>query len=203
MTLRRVVLVAHHERTESPAHAAETAAWCAKHEADFWMPPDDAVRVGLGDCASDRPVHEADVIVSLGGDGTMLRSVELLDGHAVPLIGVNLGSLGYLTEVEPDDLTDALDRFALGDRAGEWRIDERMMLDVVVNGVLIGRALNEAVVEKNQSGHTRAVARPHRRRPVHALRGGRVDRLHTDRVDGVLAVGSWPDRVATASGDLS
>ncbi len=154
MSVERLVLVAHHERRETPSHAARVAAWCAEHGVDFWMPAHDAARLDLADCASDRPVHEADVVVSLGGDGTMLRSVELLDGHAVPLIGVNLGSLGYLTEVEPDGLADALDRFALGAVAGEWHIDERMMLDVAVNGALVGRALNEAVVEKNQSGHT-------------------------------------------------
>lgn len=84
----------------------------------------------------------------------MLRSVELLAGADVPLIGVNLGSLGYLTEVEPDEMTEAFDRFALGAASGEWHLDERMMLDVAVNGNVIGRALNEAVVEKNQSGHT-------------------------------------------------
>ena len=154
MTAMKVVLVAHHERTEIPAHAVGVANWCDRHGVEFWMPPVDAERLGLARCASDRPVHEADVLISLGGDGTMLRSVELLNGHAVPLIGVNLGSLGYLTEVEPDGLTKALDRFALGSEAGEWHIDERMMLDVAVNGSLVGRALNEAVVEKNQSGHT-------------------------------------------------
>ncbi|MEP6299172.1 MAG: NAD(+)/NADH kinase [Ilumatobacter sp.] len=154
MTLDRLVLVAHHERPETPEYSAEVERWCAVHDVEFWMPPQDAERLDLAHCADARPLHDADVVVSLGGDGTMLRSVELLDGHAVPLIGVNLGSLGYLTEVEPDGLTDALDRFALGSEAGEWHIDERMMLDVAVNGVLVGRALNEAVVEKNQSGHT-------------------------------------------------
>lgn len=154
MTDLSVALVAHHVRPESAAHAAQVSRWCERHDAAFWMPPSDAERLDLTQCSSDQPVHEADVVVSLGGDGTMLRSVELLDGHSVPLIGVNLGSLGYLTEVEPDGLTGALDRFAMGAEAGEWHIDERMMLDVAVNGALVGRALNEAVVEKNQSGHT-------------------------------------------------
>ncbi len=118
------------------------------------MPLHDGSELDLGEYASERPAAEADVVVSLGGDGTMLRSVELLGGHEVPLIGINLGSLGYLTEVEPDTMTDALDRFALGAEAGEWHLDRRMMLDVAVNGNVVGRALNEAVVEKNQSGHT-------------------------------------------------
>ena len=93
-------------------------------------------------------------MLSLGGDGTMLRSVRLLDGAAVPLLGVNLGALGYLTEVESDQMADALQRFADGAEAGRWELDERMMLDVTVNGEHFGRALNEAVIEKGLTGHT-------------------------------------------------
>ena len=77
-------------------------------------------------------------MLSLGGDGTMLRSVRLLGGDAVPLLGVNLGALGYLTEVEPELLGDALDRFVAGPVAGAWHLDERMMLDVDVNGSRVG-----------------------------------------------------------------
>jgi len=150
----RLVVVAHHERDEARDHAIAIAQWCRSREIDFWMPRVDGDELALGEHASDRPVADADVVVSLGGDGTMLRSVHLLGGQAVPLLGINLGSLGYLTEVEPDGVTTALDRFALGSDAGEWHLDRRMLLDVAVNGQLVGRALNEVVVEKNQSGHT-------------------------------------------------
>jgi NAD+ kinase len=118
------------------------------------MPPGDGEALGLSSWVDDRPIADADVVLSLGGDGTMLRAVHLLDGAAVPLLGVNLGALGYLTEVEPDRLDDALDRVALGPEAGRWHLDERMMLDVAVGGRPAGRALNEAVVEKAESGHT-------------------------------------------------
>ena len=154
MRPERVVVVAHHQREAARENAALVGEWCARHDVEFWMPQFDAHQLGLEGPGSDRPPAEADVVVSLGGDGTMLRSVHLLAGASVPLIGVNLGTLGYLTEVEPDEMTDALDRFALGREAGEWHLDERMMLDVAVNADLVGRALNEAVVEKNQSGHT-------------------------------------------------
>lgn len=99
------------------------------------------------------------LVVSLGGDGTMLRSVNLLAGAPVPLLGVNMGRLGYLTEVEPPQVHEAIERFERGAEAGEWQIDERMMLDVHVidaagNPAGSYRALNEAVVEKCESGHT-------------------------------------------------
>lgn len=149
-----LILVVHHERNEARVHAMAVAEWCRSRDIDFWMPVHDGHELDLDEHASDRAAAEADVVVSLGGDGTMLRSVEMLGGQEVPLIGINLGSLGYLTEVEPDTMTDALDRFLLGAEAGEWHLDRRMMLDVAVNGDVVGRALNEAVVEKNQSGHT-------------------------------------------------
>lgn len=149
-----MALVAHHQRPEVAAHTAEVAGWCDENDVELRLLADDAERLGRVDLASDDALVDVDVVVSLGGDGTMLRSVQLLDGADAPLIGVNFGSLGYLTEVEPDALTAALDRFARGAEEGEWHIDDRMMLDVAVNGEPVGRALNEAVVEKNQSGHT-------------------------------------------------
>jgi NAD+ kinase len=152
--MRGLALVAHHERTTARAHAEHAARWCRHREIPFWMPRGDAEALDLTPWGSDRPLGEADLVLSLGGDGTMLRGVHLLDGASVPLLGVNLGSLGYLTEVEPDRLDDALDRFASGAEKGRWHLDERMMLDVAVGGRPVGRALNEAVVEKAASGHT-------------------------------------------------
>ncbi len=98
-------------------------------------------------------------MLSLGGDGTMLRAVRMLGGDPVPLLGVNLGRLGYLTEVEAEGLDDALRRFMAGQDDGHWQIDERLLLDVVATDAAGGplgtwRALNEAVVEKRESGHT-------------------------------------------------
>jgi NAD+ kinase len=152
--VKRLALVAHHERATAREHARRAEQWCTDHDVAFWMPTGDAVALGLDGVASDRPIADADLVLSLGGDGTMLRSVRLLEGAAVPLLGVNLGSLGYLTEVEPEHLDDALSKFAGGPDTGGWHLDERMMLDVSVNGQVVGRALNEAVVEKAESGHT-------------------------------------------------
>jgi NAD+ kinase len=149
-----VAVVAHHERSTARSLAAAAATWCTDRDVTLWMPVGDAEALDLEECASARPVAEADLVLSLGGDGTMLRSVRLLEGAPIPVLGVNLGSLGYLTQVEPDLLTDSLDRFVSGPEAGGWKLDRRMMLDVAVNGAVVGRALNEAVVEKAESGHT-------------------------------------------------
>jgi NAD+ kinase len=100
-----------------------------------------------------------DLAVSLGGDGTMLRTVAMAAGAGVPVLGVNLGQLGYLTEVEPQALETALGRFV----AGDYAVEERMTLEVEITRRRPGPAsdrttpslvLNEAVVEKTVPGHT-------------------------------------------------
>ena len=67
-----------------------------------------------------------DVVISLGGDGTMLRAVDLAYEAGVPVLGVNVGQMGYLTEVEPVDFDAALDRLV----AGDYEVAERMVLEI-------------------------------------------------------------------------
>ncbi len=69
-------------------------------------------------------VDGADLVVSLGGDGTLLRAVEAALAAGIPVLGVNIGRLGYLTQVEPTDLEDALAAFL----AGTHQVEERMTL---------------------------------------------------------------------------
>jgi NAD+ kinase len=90
----------------------------------------------------------AELVIVLGGDGTLLRAAELARPTGTPLIGVNLGHIGFLAEAEPDGLTQTVDRLL----AGDYRVEERMTLDVVArdNGTRIAStwALNEVTVEK-------------------------------------------------------
>jgi NAD+ kinase len=151
-----VAIIAHHEREIASALAATAVEWLTARGHEGWVVADDATALGLDELVSERPVAGADLVVCLGGDGTMLRAVGLLDGSPVPLLGVNVGVLGYLTEIDPPQLTDALERFIAGPEAGDWHLEERMMLSVAATGACAGtwRALNEAVVQKHESGHT-------------------------------------------------
>lgn len=102
---------------------------------------------------------DVDLLVSIGGDGTLLRAVSLAAGEGVPVLGVKIGRLGYLTQVEPSELAGALERFVTGD----YGIEERMVLSVVVAGCdgegrTTRLALNEAVIDKTVPGHTVRVA---------------------------------------------
>ena len=157
--MTEVLLVAHHDRVEAAALARLATTWLVEHGHSAWMTPEDAEPLELLDLVSERNPESAGLALSLGGDGTMLRAVKMLGGSGVPIIGVNVGLLGYLTEVEPPALTAALERWAAGSEAGEWRIEERMMLDASLHrygtdDVQTWTALNEGVVEKQEAGHT-------------------------------------------------
>ena len=90
----------------------------------------------------------AELVIVLGGDGTLLRAAEIARPARTPLIGVNLGHIGFLAEAEPDGLAETVDRLV----AGEYRVEERMTVDVIArdNGTELAAtwALNEATVEK-------------------------------------------------------
>jgi NAD+ kinase len=93
-------------------------------------------------------VDEIEAVVVLGGDGTILRAAELVRGTRAPIIGVNLGHVGFLAESERDDLHDTVQRVLVYD----YEVEERFALDVavLVDGDEVFRtwALNEATVEK-------------------------------------------------------
>ena len=151
--MRALAALAHSE-VSVREQLVTVARWCERNDVEFWMAPEDAEEAGASEFASDRALGAADLVLSLGGDGTMLRSVHLLDGAPTPLLGVNLGSLGYLTEVEADQLEASLTTFFDGAEGDDWELDERLMIEVEVAGRHVGRALNEAVVEKHQAGNT-------------------------------------------------
>ncbi len=149
-----VGFVLHTERDQAAAITVDLVRWLLERGHDVRLPADDAERLDLADLAVDEE-HLADgldVAISLGGDGTMLRTVELVAESGVPVIGINVGQLGYLTEVDPDHARMAIKRFL----SGAYEIEERMLLSVRVGGSEPTEhlALNEAVIEKTPSGHT-------------------------------------------------
>ena len=146
--------VLHGERDRAASITHDLASWLLERGHDVRLPEDDAVRLGLPDngVAEDHFADGLDVAVSLGGDGTMLRTVELVAGAGIPVIGINVGQLGYLTEVDPDGARMAITRYL----SGAYEIEERMLLAAHIEGSESSDhvALNEAVIEKTPSGHT-------------------------------------------------
>src|SRR5713101_51184 len=154
MTARAIGIVPHPLRAEATELAEHVAARLIEHGLEVRVPSPGVESAGLGYLASDFDhfADDLDVVISLGGDGTMLRAVDIAYAAGVPVLGVNVGQLGYLTDVEPHDLDAALDRLI----AGDYEVAERMVLEMTVEsaGPACGRwfALNEAVLEKVHTG---------------------------------------------------
>src|SRR5262245_498978 len=93
--------------------------WCRMHGVDQWAGP-------AGDTDGLRAeLPKTDVLFVLGGDGTFLRAARAVAELGVPLLGVNLGKIGFLSKVEADGLESVLAKIA----AGEYRLEERMVLE--------------------------------------------------------------------------
>src|SRR5580700_2948948 len=95
----------------------------------------------------------ADLVVSLGGDGTMLRAMRLADRQRSPVLGVNLGKLGFLAEVDVPDLADALSAID----SHEFTTEPRLAVDAVVGGQLI-TAFNDIAFVRFPGQKTAAIA---------------------------------------------
>jgi NAD+ kinase len=156
-------LVLHHARPEAVTEARGLADWLHGQGHEVRLTLGDAALAGL-DAHGVAEQHFGpglDLAVSLGGDGSILRAVSLVAADGVAVLGVNLGQLGYLTEVEPPQLRQAVERVL----AGEHRIEERMLLDVQIERAgasaadgpaehASALALNDVVLGKTPAGHT-------------------------------------------------
>lgn len=93
-----------------------------------------------------------DLLVAVGGDGNLLRATRCVAGHDVPLIGINRGRLGFLTDVSPDQMLTTLDEIL----AGRYLAEERLMLEARIIGAEASNspmfALNDVVLQKGDSG---------------------------------------------------
>jgi len=100
----------------------------------------------------DELVENSDMIISLGGDGTILSTARIIGHRQIPILGVNLGKLGFLAEVLPSDAFEFIKRICKGD----YRIEDRMVLEAKVKeeGVIYF-GLNDIVIDK--AGSTRVV----------------------------------------------
>jgi NAD+ kinase len=92
--------------------------------------------------------NKADCVIAMGGDGTLLRAARYIEQQSIPLIGVNLGSLGFLTEIVVEELYPTLERII----KGEYRIEERMVLKTTLTDSRTFYALNDTVLHMGYSG---------------------------------------------------
>jgi NAD+ kinase len=145
------VLVTHTGRRDSTDHARTVARDLIEAGFTVRVVAEEAVDLdlpGVVPTAGPEAAEGAEMVFALGGDGTLLRAAELARPAKAPLLGINLGKVGFLAEAEIADLDAAVRRVV----AREYTVDERITLDVTVehDGVVVAEswALNEASVEK-------------------------------------------------------
>jgi NAD+ kinase len=141
-----------HPRRDPGSVLDAVGAWASSHGSRLLMRAGDAARWDGGDVAvvSEAELAEqADAVVSLGGDGTMLGALRMVARRPVPVLGVNLGNLGFLVEVQPDELPDALDRlersdFTIEQHSALWLGGDEA---VAFNDLALVRVPGDGVVE--------------------------------------------------------
>jgi NAD+ kinase len=166
--LKRAVIF-HHPQSEGAASLArQLAGEFGRHEvvtevADAWGQP-------------PAQVANAGVVVCIGGDGTVLRAAQLTIPHPIPILGVNMGRLGFLTDLSPRDCFNNVERILDED----WRLEERLMvrgdiLDGPGDEPNVFHGLNDIVISRRAPG-----------RPIYVE--VRIDhaRLATYRCDGII-----------------
>ena len=152
--MHSVGMVLHPQRDSAEAVAA-VLGWADRNGTTVYGIGNEIVRLNC--VATPVPAEElskrSDLLVSLGGDGTMLRAMRLADGRHAPVLGVNLGKLGFLAEVDVPDLPSALSAID----ARDFTIEPRLAVDSVVAGQRV-TAFNDIAVVRVPGDATAAVA---------------------------------------------
>ncbi|MBC7342193.1 MAG: NAD(+)/NADH kinase [Clostridia bacterium] len=147
--MRQVGLMLNLRKPQAVEVGRDLYQWLRKRQIEVLMPIANARAIHCSAGTSEaKVVSQAEVLIILGGDGTLLNGARSAAPFGTPVLGINLGGLGFLTELEPSDLYHGLELLL----AGQYTIDERMMLkatvirqDVEIEHVY---ALNDAVIAK-------------------------------------------------------
>lgn len=155
--LNKIGVLVGPQKPDAIAVVVNLVGWCQERKIALKAAEEVARQVNCDSLSieGDRLTEDIDLLVVLGGDGTMLGASRLIGSRRIPVLGINFGYLGYLTEFTLNEMFGALEDL----REGNFRLDGRMMLDVSVrrNDQIIAehRALNDAVI--NQSTLARMI----------------------------------------------
>src|SRR5687768_6833433 len=145
--IRAVGLVAKYHEPKATEMVRWLVPWLKKRGLKVYV-ENGIARSGGVSSSKKEMAAKADLIISLGGDGTLLNIAPLVERPDVPILGVNLGGLGFITEVAPDELEAALTKTLEGD----YEVEQRMTLEVRVQSGKGKphkfRVLNDAVITK-------------------------------------------------------
>lgn len=148
--MNKIGLVINTKKPQALEVAGQLLHWFEERHIQIIIPASKATLLGRPELGTqdNQLADQVDCLLILGGDGTLLNTARSVAENGVPLLGVNLGQLGFLTEIELSNLYTSLEQLL----AGEYHIEERMMLEaeVVRDGLVIDRfqALNDIVLTK-------------------------------------------------------
>ncbi|OGP86543.1 MAG: NAD(+) kinase [Deltaproteobacteria bacterium RBG_16_58_17] len=147
--MKKVGIIANIAKEKSSEYTAALRQWMIGRGLEVYLEEGIAAKIGGLPGVERRELWSiVDLIVVFGGDGTILRTARLVRDRDVPIVGINLGVFGYLTEVNLDEMYSALEVIL----AGEFQVEKRMMLDVEINGgeetLLEGSVLNDVVINR-------------------------------------------------------
>ncbi len=149
MLIKKVGIIANIAKEKSPACTAQLRDWMVARGIEVYLEERIAAMIGAPHGVERGKLGSlVDLLVVFGGDGTILRTARLVQERDVPIVGINLGVFGYLTEVNLGEMYSALESIL----AGDFQIEKRMMLDVEINGgeesPRNGTVLNDVVINR-------------------------------------------------------
>jgi NAD+ kinase len=146
--MKRVGVFAKRNHPDAAELAARVAAWLQDREVEVFLEEELAKDLGQSGCAEAEIPSMVDMIIVLGGDGTLISVARAIGDQGTPILGVNLGSLGFLTEITRQELFQVLNQVL----EGNYNVSDRLMLEAVVsrNGSVANsyRLLNDVVINK-------------------------------------------------------
>lgn len=148
--MKKIGFIVNMRKESAPAIAQQVINWLMENDMEVYLTNETANSLSFFNhgVKTDDLFSMSDCILVLGGDGTLLNTARIAAGKNIPLLGINLGQLGFLTELEVDKLIYGLEEL----KTGHYHIEERMMLESYVyrNGKIVGNfhALNDIVITK-------------------------------------------------------
>jgi NAD+ kinase len=146
--IKKVGIIANTAKERSSGYTVDLRKWLLARGLEVYLEEGIAAKIGVSDQTEKGLWALADLIIVFGGDGTILRTARLLAERDVPIVGINLGVFGYLTEVNLDEMYRALEEIL----AGNFQVERRMMLQVEVmkNDAILHKCsvLNDVVINR-------------------------------------------------------
>jgi len=147
--IQKIGIIAKQKKTPGIENIRELIRWLEEREIETFLDTDSASLVNLESPYLKSEIPKlVDLVIVLGGDGTLLSVARLVEGKNIPILGVNLGSLGFLTEITLEELYPVLERILNGD----YQVSERMLLNTHIHrqGERVTQypVLNDVVVNK-------------------------------------------------------